>query len=116
MDFPHFIFLKARHMFDPKDSMTPDIDDAWDMTSQDHQEDRGDQGLKHLYHVGQRSRGYTQATNSKYDKFLFKKKQLLSMKECSGKKLLIVKVAQNDPLDSSSQKIDQVDSKIKDVR
>ena len=30
--------------------------------------------------------------------------QLLSMKECSGKKVLIVKVAQNDPLDSSSQK------------
>ena len=26
------------------------------------------------------------------------------MKECSGKKGLIVKVAQNDPLDSSSQK------------
>ena len=26
------------------------------------------------------------------------------MKECSGKKVLIVKVAQNDPLDSSSQK------------
>ena len=38
--------------------------------------------------------------------------QLLSMKECSGKKELIVKVAQND---SSSQKIDQVDSEIKDV-
>ena len=32
------------------------------------------------------------------------------MKECSGKKLLKVKVAQNDPLDSSSQKIDLVDS------
>ena len=26
------------------------------------------------------------------------------MKECSGKKVLIVKVAQNDPLDSSNQK------------
>ena len=37
------------------------------------------------------------------------------MKEYSGKKVLIVKVAQNDPLDSSSQKIDQVDSEIKDV-
>ena len=92
-------------MFDPKDSMTPDIDDAWDETSQDHQEDRGDQGLKHLYHVGQRSRGYTQATNSKYDKFLFKKKQLLSMKECSGKKVLIVKVSQNDPLYPSTKKL-----------
>ena len=30
--------------------------------------------------------------------------QLLSMKECSGKKVLKVKVAQNDPLDSWSQK------------
>ena len=29
--------------------------------------------------------------------------------------MLIVKVSQNDPLDSSSQKNDQVDSKIKDV-
>ena len=29
---------------------------------------------------------------------------LFSMKECSGKKVLIVKVSQNDPLDSSSQK------------
>ena len=29
--------------------------------------------------------------------------------------LTIVKVAQNDPLDSSSQKIDQVDSEIKDM-
>ena len=37
------------------------------------------------------------------------------MKECSSKKVLIVKVAQNDPLDSSSQKIGQEDSKIKDV-
>ncbi len=37
------------------------------------------------------------------------------MKECSGKKVLIVKVAQDDPLDSFSQKIDQVDSEIKDV-
>ena len=38
------------------------------------------------------------------------------MKECSGKKVLKVKVAQNDPLDSSSQKkIDQVDRKIKDM-
>ena len=27
------------------------------------------------------------------------------LKVCSGKKVLIVKVAQNDPLDSSSQKI-----------
>ena len=26
------------------------------------------------------------------------------MKECSGKKMLIVRVAQNEPLDSSSQK------------
>ena len=32
------------------------------------------------------------------------------MKECSGKKVLIVKVAQIDPLDSFGQKIDQVDS------
>ena len=30
-------------------------------------------------------------------------------------KVLIVKVAQNDPIDSSSQKNDQVDSKIKDM-
>ena len=30
--------------------------------------------------------------------------QLLSMKECSGKKVQKIKVAQNDPLDSSSQK------------
>ena len=30
--------------------------------------------------------------------------QLLSMKECSGKKVQKVKVAQNDPLESSSQK------------
>ena len=37
------------------------------------------------------------------------------MKECSGKKVQKTKVAQNDPLDSSSQKIDQVDSKKKDV-
>ena len=37
------------------------------------------------------------------------------MKECSGKKVLIVKVAQNDPLDSYSRKIDLVDSEIKDV-
>ena len=29
---------------------------------------------------------------------------LLSMKECSGKKVLTVKMAQNEPLDSSSQK------------
>ena len=35
------------------------------------------------------------------------------MKECFGKKVLIVKVAQNGPLASPSQKIDQVDSKIK---
>ena len=34
-------------------------------------------------------------------------KSLLSLKECSGKKVLIVKVFQNDPLDSSSQKIVQ---------
>ena len=40
---------------------------------------------------------------------MFKKKYI-------SKKVLIVKVVQNDPLDSSSQKIDQVDSKIKDVR
>ena len=40
---------------------------------------------------------------------------LLSMKEYSGTKVQIVKVAQNDPLDSSSQKIDQVDSEIKDM-
>ena len=39
----------------------------------------------------------------------------LSMKECSGKKVLIVKVVQNDPFDSSSQKNDQVDSEIKDM-
>ena len=38
-----------------------------------------------------------------------------SMKECSGKKVLIVKVVQNDPFDSSSQKNDQVDSEIKDM-
>ena len=31
------------------------------------------------------------------------------------RKVLIVKVAQNDSLDSSSQKIDQVDIEIKDV-
>ena len=37
------------------------------------------------------------------------------MKECSGKKVLKTKVAQNDPLDSSSKKIDQVDSKNKEV-
>ena len=36
-------------------------------------------------------------------------------KEGSGKKVLKVKVAQNDPLDSSSPKIDQVDSEIKDM-
>ena len=30
-------------------------------------------------------------------------------------KVLIIKVAQNDPLDSSRQKIYQVDSEIKDV-
>ena len=42
--------------------------------------------------------------------------QLLSMKVCSGKKVQKIKVAQNDPFDSSSQKIDQVDSEIKDVR
>ena len=38
----------------------------------------------------------------------------LSMKECSGKKVLIVKVAQNDPLTHPA--IDQVDTEIKDVR
>ena len=37
------------------------------------------------------------------------------MKECSGKKVQKIKVAQNDPLDSSSQKNDQVDSENKDV-
>ena len=37
------------------------------------------------------------------------------MKECSVKKVLLVKVAQNDHIDSSSQKVDRVDSKIKDV-
>ena len=39
---------------------------------------------------------------------MFKKKFI-------SKKVLIVKVAHNDPLDSSSQKINQVDSVIKDV-
>ena len=39
----------------------------------------------------------------------------LSMKEGSGKKALILKMAQNDPLTHPSQKIDQVDSKIKDM-
>ena len=48
--------------------------------------------------------------------YSFTHSELLRMKECSGKKVLIVKVAQNDPLNSSSQKIDQVDSEIKDVR
>ena len=43
-----------------------------------------------------------------------KSQKLLGMKECSGKKVLIVKVAQNDPLGSPSQKIDQVDSEFKD--
>ena len=33
--------------------------------------------------------------------------QLLSMKECSDKKVQKVKVSQNDPLGSPSQKIDQ---------
>ena len=37
------------------------------------------------------------------------------IKECSGKKVQKIKVAQNDPLDSTSQKIGQVDSEIKDV-
>ena len=41
--------------------------------------------------------------------------QLLNMKECSGKKVLIVKVVKNDPLDSPSQKIDQVDGEIKEM-
>ena len=41
--------------------------------------------------------------------------QLLSMKECSGKKVQKIKSAQNDPLDSSSQKNDQMDSEIKDM-
>ena len=36
------------------------------------------------------------------------------MKECSGKKVLIVKVAQDYPLDSTSQKNFQVDSEVKD--
>ena len=40
--------------------------------------------------------------------------QLLSMKECSGKKVPIAKVSQNDPLYLSTQKNNQVDSKIKD--
>ena len=39
---------------------------------------------------------------------MFKKKFI-------SKKVLIVKVAHNDPLDSSSQKINQVDSVIKDM-
>ena len=39
---------------------------------------------------------------------MFKKKFII-------KKVFIVKVAQNGPLDSSSPKIDQVDSKIEDV-
>ena len=39
---------------------------------------------------------------------MFKKKFI-------SKKVLIVKVAQNDPLDSSSQNNDQVDSEIKDM-
>ena len=39
------------------------------------------------------------------------------MKEDFSKKMLVVvvKVSQNDPLDSSSQKIDQVESKSKDI-
>ena len=40
---------------------------------------------------------------------MFKKKFI-------SKKVLIVKEAQNGPLDSFSQKNDQVDSKIKDMR
>ena len=40
--------------------------------------------------------------------YMFKKKFI-------SKKVQKITVAQNDPLDSSSQKIDQVDSKIKDV-
>ena len=39
---------------------------------------------------------------------MFKKKFI-------NKKVLLVKVAQNGTLDSSSQKIDQVDSEIKDM-
>ena len=34
---------------------------------------------------------------------------------CSGKKVLLEKVALNEPLDLSSQKNDHVDSKIKDA-
>ena len=37
------------------------------------------------------------------------------MKEQSDNKVQKIKVAQNDPLDSSSQKIDQVDTEIKDM-
>ena len=37
------------------------------------------------------------------------------MKECSGKKVLIVKLSQNDHLCPSRPKNDQVDSKIKDM-
>ena len=40
--------------------------------------------------------------------YMFKKKFI-------SKKVLLVKVAQNVPLDSSGQKFDQVDSEIKDV-
>ena len=47
------------------------------------------------------------------ERILFKRAAL--MKECSGKKVQKIKVAQNDPLDSSSQKIDQMDSKSKDM-
>ena len=39
---------------------------------------------------------------------MFKKKFI-------NKKVLLVKMAQNGPLDSSSQKIDKVDSEIKDM-
>ena len=39
----------------------------------------------------------------------------LSMKESSGKKVLILKVAQNDPLDHLAKKNDQVDSEMKDM-
>ena len=38
------------------------------------------------------------------------------MKECSGKKVLIRKVSQDDFLYSSSQKINLVEGKIKDKR
>ena len=39
----------------------------------------------------------------------------LSMKECSGKKVQKIKVAQNDPLDSPAKKIEQMYSENKDM-